>query len=108
MYRYRIEINNLHRFYKSKILGAGIDQINEIIILFLLCPQVQFLSEQVAGLLCLASGGASLLAWCLEHPVSSASAPSVESLLATLRLPPLQEVVLCLGLAHAAARSDIR
>ena len=105
MYRYRIEINNLHRFYKSKILGAGIDQI---IILFLLCPQVQFLSEQVAGLLCLASGGASLLAWCLEHPVSSASAPSVESLLATLRLPPLQEVVLCLGLAHAAARSDIR
>jgi hypothetical protein len=68
---------------------------------------VQFLCEQVDGLVWRASGP-SLLAWCLEHPISSAAAPSVEALVATLRLPPLQEIVLCFGLAVAASRPDIR
>jgi len=54
--------------------------------------QVEFLCEEVCSLV-YRSGGASLLAWCLEHPVSSAPAPSLDALLATLRLPLLQEAV---------------
>ncbi len=70
--------------------------------------QVQFLCEQVESLV-YSSSGACLLAWCLEHPVSSSPAPpALPALLAALRLPPLQETVLCLGLAAAASKPEIR
>jgi hypothetical protein len=44
----------------------------------------------------------------LEHPVSSSAVPSLDTLLATLRLNPLKEVCLCLGLAAAADTKQIR